>query len=133
MLTLKRYPEYLGCTPGILTYDQNIITHTLERPWKDNETDISCIPVGVYRLAFTYSPRFERYMLEITDVPDRTGIRVHSANVVYELDGCIAPCTYFTLQNNILYGTLSRSALSTLESFVRSVGITQLAVEGFDS
>lgn len=71
---------------------------TLELPWRDNEKDISCIPVGVYKCFFTTSPRFKKRMYEITNVPRRTGVRIHAANMAGDkslgfyshLNGCVA-------------------------------------------
>jgi len=37
-----------------------------------------------------------RYMYEVTKVPARSGIRIHSANYWYDLQGCIALGTGYT-------------------------------------
>ena len=64
---------------------------TLELPWKDNKPNVSCIPVGKYKVKKTYSPHFGKDMWEVLNVQDRSGIRIHIANYVSELKGCIAP------------------------------------------
>jgi hypothetical protein len=58
----------------------------------------SCIPLGTYKAAISFSPRFGRglYLLEHTD--PRSGIRIHAANLMgdisldklSQLNGCIA-------------------------------------------
>lgn len=63
---------------------------TLERAWKDNQSNISCIPKGQYGLKWTFSPKFMRYMYEVVKVPKRSGIRLHSVNYFFDLLGCIA-------------------------------------------
>ena len=63
---------------------------TLERAWKDNKPNISCISKGQYELKWTFSPKFMRYMYEIIKVPKRKGIRIHSVNYFFDLLGCIA-------------------------------------------
>lgn len=63
---------------------------TLERPWKYNMKNISCIPKGTYRVKYTFSPKFLKYTYEILNVPQRSGIRIHSANYFFDLLGCIA-------------------------------------------
>ena len=81
---------------------QPAICYTLERPWLDNKpdnkktstNDSSCILAGDYFCKYTYSPRFKKNMFEIFDVEGRSGIRIHSANVIDELLGCIAPATF---------------------------------------
>lgn len=54
---------------------------SLELPWRDNQQRISCIPTGAYVLKWTLSPRFKRYTYQILEVPNRTGIRLHSGNL----------------------------------------------------
>ncbi|RKZ67308.1 MAG: hypothetical protein DRQ48_09910, partial [Gammaproteobacteria bacterium] len=53
--------------------------YTIERPWLDNEENISCIPTGVYTCKRTMSPKFG-LVYEIMDVEDRTHILFHAAN-----------------------------------------------------
>lgn len=62
---------------------------TLERPWLNNQKNISCIPKGVYTVKYTFSPRLLRYTYEVQNVPNRSGIRIHSGNYFFDTDGCI--------------------------------------------
>jgi hypothetical protein len=93
---------------------------TLELGWNDNRTNISCIPKGKYEVRWTFSPRFMRFMYEVT-VPNRTGIRFHSANFYYHLQGCIALGTSFLDINND--GRIdvinSRNATRAFEDFMK--------------
>lgn len=89
ILSLRR--ESLSpVTLGILSMDGEYFGLTLERPWKDNAQAVSCIPAGKYKLDLTPSPKFGRRMLEVLNVPGRLGIRIHAANTVDQLKGCIA-------------------------------------------
>jgi hypothetical protein len=63
--------------------------YTLELPWRNNQRNISCIPVGRYPVKWTFSPRFMRFTYEILNVPNRSGIRIHPGNYVKNLKGCI--------------------------------------------
>lgn len=89
--TLKSDKETLG----VLSVD-NFVCKTLELPWKDNANSISCFTPGKYICKYTKSASFSKahgkdiYTYEITGVPGRAGIRIHSANFVSELRGCIA-------------------------------------------
>lgn len=80
---------------GVLTTD-GFSCKTLELPDKNNAPKISCIPTGVYICKYTKSPLFSKnaghdvYTYEITNVKGRRGIRIHSANYVRQLLGCIA-------------------------------------------
>lgn len=66
------------------------VVFTMELPNKDNKKSISCIPVGTYTVEKTYSPRFKKAMWLVKDVPNRSGIRIHSSSFVRELEGCIS-------------------------------------------
>ncbi|MFP4561567.1 MAG: DUF5675 family protein [Thiohalorhabdus sp.] len=64
--------------------------HTIELPWQDNATDVSCIPEGSYNAIRHRSPTFGP-CLWLQDVPERTEILVHAANSPTDLNGCIGP------------------------------------------
>lgn len=69
--------------------DAKFTCRTLELAWKNNFVNISCIPVGRYTVDWTWSPKFQRFTYEVKKVPNRDGIRFHSANYFYDLNGCI--------------------------------------------
>ncbi len=72
--------------------------YTGELPDRANQSNLSCIPAGSYRCAWTYSPHLKRSTYEVLAVPSRAGIRIHSANLMgdatkglkAQLNGCIA-------------------------------------------
>lgn len=76
----------------------NEVFYTGELPWRDNRSNVSCIPVGLYECSFTLSARFRKRMYLVMNVNGRTGIRIHSANYMGDstlgyrchLNGCIA-------------------------------------------
>lgn len=63
---------------------------TLELPNLNNQKNISCIPSGTYTAKYTFSPKFMKFTYEIQNVPNRSGIRIHSANYYNDLSGCVA-------------------------------------------
>lgn len=63
---------------------------SLERGWVDNEPNVSCVPLGEYHLVYEHSPRFDRKLWELKDVPNRTECKFHASNYFYQLNGCIA-------------------------------------------
>jgi hypothetical protein len=65
-------------------------SRTLELPYIDNKTDISCVPVGRYKCKLEYSGKFKKLLWELKDVPNRTECKFHSANYFHQLNGCIA-------------------------------------------
>lgn len=72
--------------------------YSLELPWRDNSSNVSCIPAGVYECRYTMSAHFKRRLYLVDEVNGRTGIRIHSANLAgdatlgfkKQLNGCIA-------------------------------------------
>lgn len=88
VLTRTYFPEG---TNGKLVHEGTIICHTIELPWKDNLSQVSCIPEGEYFIEKRYSSRFG-WHLEVLNVPNRSLILFHPANnALNELRGCIAP------------------------------------------
>lgn len=97
-LLLAREPSSAASTLGLLFVDGLIECCTLEdvvreipgRPvaeWKIPK--ITAIPAGTYRVQLTHSPRFNRILPELVDVPDYTGVRIHPGNRAEDTDGCI--------------------------------------------
>lgn len=62
---------------------------TIERGWSDNEPFVSCIPVGEYTCELGRYNRGGYPTLVLKDVPGRSSIKFHRANVATELQGCI--------------------------------------------
>jgi len=48
----------------------------------------TAVPAMRYRVTIDFSERFKRYMLHILDVPNFTGVRVHSGNDAEDTEGC---------------------------------------------
>ncbi len=84
--------QSLGMLTVLNTETKKVIFHckTLELPDKNNANNISCIPEGIYRCEMTYSPAFKKNLYLIQNVSGRSGVRIHSANYVTQLRGCIA-------------------------------------------
>lgn len=49
----------------------------------------TAIPKGMYRVIISYSPRFKKDLIEILNVPQFTGIRIHPMNKAEQSEGCI--------------------------------------------
>ncbi len=63
----------------------------IERGWRDNQKNVSCVPSGVYTVVFEPSNRFKMNLWELKNVPNREECKIHSANHWHQLNGCIAP------------------------------------------
>ena len=88
-------------TFGILRFENDEYVNYFyagELPWRDNRSNVSCIPTGTYTALWTRSPRFGRCMYLVDKVKNRGGIRLHAANFMgdeekgfkKQLHGCIA-------------------------------------------
>lgn len=94
-ITLQRITfNATGPTYGVLLIDNVPQAVTLELPWKENQTDVSCIPAGDYTVISHNSVEHPNTW-EITNVPNRTEILIHEANTVADLLGCIGAGTSF--------------------------------------
>lgn len=90
MLIQIRREGLSPATFGTMQVDGEPFGFTLELPWLDNKPRESCIRAGTYPIALTWSNRWKKPMLEVVNVPGRSGIRIHNANFATELLGCIA-------------------------------------------
>ncbi|MDT3693466.1 MAG: DUF5675 family protein [Mucispirillum sp.] len=87
-LTLKRVDKNDECIFGALFLEEKELCKTLELPWRDNQKGISCIPAGEYKLSPYPSSRFGEVYI-VNDVPNRTGILIHTGNTASDIEGCI--------------------------------------------
>lgn len=111
-LTRTYFPE--GCN-GKLECEGKLICHTIELPWKNNETKVSFIPEGKYFIRKRYSAKFN-WHLEVENVKNRSLILFHPANnALLELKGCIAPVTKLSGPG---LGLMSRKAFNKLKYLV---------------
>ena len=101
-IRLHRKYRKKGYSIGILYVDGNRICETLEDTdrglavWRTLEENKArkikgetAIPVGVYEVLWTYSPRFKKMLPLLKDVPAFEGIRIHSGNRAKDTEGCI--------------------------------------------
>jgi hypothetical protein len=77
-------------TIGELSVDGAFECFTLEdmvRPVK--VPGMTAIPEGVYVVTVSFSARFQRLLPDVHDVPNFTGVRIHSGNTDADTEGCI--------------------------------------------
>ena len=87
-LKLKLIRYYTpNATLGIILHDFQMWA-TIERPWRDNKKNVSCIPEGVYVCQRVDSPRHGD-TFEVKHVVNRTHILFHVANTSDDVKGCI--------------------------------------------
>lgn len=60
---------------------------TLERAWKQNKTNESCFPPGLYKVLPDDTGRHQWF--KVHDVTERTGIELHGGSIPTNSDGCL--------------------------------------------
>jgi len=97
--TLIRYESTSDGCFGVMTFG-HLILQTVERPWLNNQSAISCVPPGIYKLEPHNSPKHPNvwalvnHDLGVYHNPTdgmRSDILIHPANWAHELEGCLAP------------------------------------------
>ncbi len=84
-LTIDRSASTDQGTPGAATL-HNVAgielwnAHSLELPWRDNASDVSCIEDGVYLAKYVFSPKFNRKVYVLQNVPHRVACELHLGN-----------------------------------------------------
>lgn len=74
-------------TDGSITLPNGKVLITLERPWLDNQKNVSCIPEGDY---IVRRDRYGRHKwFTVQDVPNRTHIEFHEGEKPEHSKGCI--------------------------------------------
>jgi hypothetical protein len=98
----------------IVTSGGTNICKTLERPWADNERNVSCIPEGTYVIRRDDTGRFRWFRFD--SVPFRTHIEMHAGVYPTHSDGCVLIGTAHDHELNLDGGTVG------LDSLVDAVG-----------
>ena len=103
---------------------------SLEPPWRGNQSNISCISKGEYRVGFAYSPRFG-YVYHILDVPDRSNILIHSGNYGGDRDLGLISDTYGCILLGKNVGYLRNQKVVLISKFTVSDFVSILNREPF--
>lgn len=96
-LKLNRIFKTNTFTIGELYINEKYITDTLEdrvRPEGEKVYGKTAIPEGTYEVKLTHSPRFKKILPEILNVPNFSGIRIHTGNSSKDTEGCILVGTW---------------------------------------
>jgi hypothetical protein len=88
---LRNNKSDIEITGSLTIPEANFGCFTLERPDKNNQNDVSCIPYGTYDwVKIGATKRIPYTHISILNVPNRLGICIHAANFYNQLEGCIA-------------------------------------------
>lgn len=96
-LKLNRIFKTNTFTIGELYINEKHVMDTLEdrvRPEGEKVYGKTAIPEGTYEVKLTHSPRFKKTLPEILNVPNFSGIRIHTGNSSKDTEGCILVGTW---------------------------------------
>ena len=89
-LELKRNGNTKGYTAGILYVDGFGFCKTLEDEEREKKIiSVTAIPKGTYEVVISYSNRFKKLLPLLLNVPNYSGVRIHSGNTAENTEGCI--------------------------------------------
>ncbi|MWN30999.1 MULTISPECIES: DUF5675 family protein [unclassified Gilliamella] len=114
-------------TFGKLQLPSGTILSTLELLWKDNQRQISCIPVAIYQCDIVNSPKFGR-VYQVKDVPNRSHILIHAGNWTKDTQGCIL----VGMSNNDTQLFESKKALNLLMSELNGQSFKLEIIEAYE-
>jgi hypothetical protein len=116
-LKIQRLAFLEDGTPGVIFLNDRPFCVCIERPWKNNIPNESCIPSGLYVVKWVMTNTAGNKKgrgLGVEPVKDRTLIRIHAGNTMNDLLGCIAPGLYFHEFSGIPGVSASTATLSKL-------------------
>ena len=93
-LTLKRIALKPTYTIGHLYIDSKYFCDTIEDKVRDlkKESKVkgqTAIPYGTYEVTWSYSPRFKKFTPRLQNIPQFSGVLIHSGNTAADTEGCI--------------------------------------------
>ena len=93
-------------TNGIAILPDGAEYTTLERPWLNNQTSVSCIPAGHYKFKRDTHGRFQWF--KVLSVAGRTNIEMHLGTRPSHSEGCILlPKECLLAMKNFFYSDLN--------------------------
>jgi hypothetical protein len=83
-------------TLGVMHVDGRLFGYTVEdfdrlHRGEAKIAKLTAIPAGRYRVRATWSPKYQRLVPEVCDVPGFRGVRIHAGNDAEDTEGCILP------------------------------------------
>lgn len=109
-----------GSITGELFVDGKFLCHTLELPWKQNQSYISSIPEGSYPSILRYD-KPDGWRIQLDKVPNRTAVQIHTGNYPSEIEGCV------------LVGNIVKNISNSIHESTQAYSALKRAFYGIDS
>jgi len=123
---IDRHAENKHGTFGILSQfiDEKIpFAVTLEKPWKNNEKNNSCIPPGIYYCSRFPSSKFGD-TFEVINVYNRDAILFHWGNLSDDTEGCILVAEKYGMLHGRVAVLESNKPSEGFNEFMAKAGVT---------
>lgn len=112
---------------------------SLELPWRNNLSNVSRVPCGIYQVRWSLAGQTYRY--ELVGVPDRTDVQIHSGNwtgdralgLLSDVKGCILLGLGVGELNKQLAMLRSRVAVERFNEYMEREEFVLEILERFDS
>ena len=128
-MKLKRFEFGKTFTIGKLYIDgiyQCFVLEDVVRPKGEKVDGQTAIPTGTYSVIIDRSTRFNRDMPHILNVPNFTGVRIHSGNSSKNTEGCLLVGTTwssgdFIGNSKLAYDALFKKLIATNEKITITI------------
>lgn len=97
---LERMRTGLEGTFGGLFINDRPVCLTLEDPWNNNKTKMSCIPAGRYSCIPHNGTKYQN-VWRLESVPGRSDVLIHWGNTILNTEGCILVGKSFSTYKNL--------------------------------
>ena len=101
-------------TISVVIVNKQVFGVVLEPPFKNNQQNISRIPVGIYKATKYQSKKFKRTCLSLQDVFGRKWIAMHNGTNYENTEGCLLLGRYAIDYKEKRAIMLSKDALKSL-------------------
>lgn len=88
-----------------------------------------CIPCGLYRIVWEWSPKFKRHLWELKEVPNFTEVKAHVGNVVEDTNACqLLGYRFMCAPNQQPYLSFSTEAVEDFNKLCHAEKITHIEI-----
>jgi len=118
-------------TFGSMQMPDGIEIFTVEDAWRENQQNISCIPLGSYQCSPRFYNRGGYPAIRVENVENRSYILIHRGNTEVDVEGCIVTGTKLGFINNRWAVANSRAAFDIVVQHFGNKRF-ELQIEHFD-
>ena len=132
-LELKRKFAIRQATIGelrVLNDEGNVIfaCNTLEHLRREKKIKgITAIAAGTYKVKYSMSSKYKKLMPYLLDVPEFSGIMIHTGNTLDDTEGCILVGHHTKSHSPTVYN--SKMCFNMLDTLIRTESRLQITIE----